>query len=228
MNRIVLAASLAGLAAGCVRHIHPYEPKQRDYQPSDYAPADAARTAGSLWSEGAAGLFEDARARRVGDIVTVAVDERSDATRDATTSTTRSSSRTLGVSSFLAAMGKLAASNPGLDPAALFDFASDASFEGGGQTSRRGEVTATLPVRIRKLLANGDFYVEGTKVLLINDEETFLYLSGVIRPIDIGPDNSVASSMMADVELELTGRGVISERQQPGWFDRVLDVIWPF
>ena len=65
-------------------------------------------------------------------------------------------------------------------------------------------------------------------MILINDEETFLYLSGVVRPMDITPDNSVASSKIADVELEYTGRGVISERQSPGWFSRALDHVWPF
>ncbi|MEO1170582.1 MAG: flagellar basal body L-ring protein FlgH [Myxococcota bacterium] len=224
--RLLLVAVV--FSAGCVRHIHPYEPKHREYTASRYASPDAARTAGSLWSEGSAGLFEDPRARRVGDIVTVKVDEQSDATRDASTTTSRSSSRSLGVTSFLGAMTKLAAANPEIDPASLFEFASEADFEGGGQTSRRGAVSATMPVRIQETLPNGDFFIEGSKVLLINDEETFLYLSGVVRPIDIGPDNAVMSSMLADVELELTGRGVISERQTPGFFDRFLDVVWPF
>ncbi|MEM6732428.1 MAG: flagellar basal body L-ring protein FlgH, partial [Myxococcota bacterium] len=127
--KVSLVVAVCFFCVGCVRHIHPYEPKQRDYQPMEYAAPTEGRTEGSLWSEGSDGLFEDARARRVGDIVTVAVDERSDATRDATTTTNRMSNTSLGVTSFLAAMQKLADSNPGLDPASLFAFASDASFE---------------------------------------------------------------------------------------------------
>ena len=77
-------------------------------------------------------------------------------------------------------------------------------------------------------MPNGDYYVEGRKVLLLNDEETHLYVSGVVRPVDISPDNSVASSYLADVELEYTGRGVLSEKQNVGWLSRALDYVWPF
>ena len=63
---------------------------------------------------------------------------------------------------------------------------------------------------------------------MINEEESILYLSGVIRPVDIQPDNSVSSLQVADVELEYTGRGVIADKQSPGWFTRVMDWVWPF
>lgn len=223
---LLLLASVAG--TGCVRHIYPYGPKVRTYTPPEYASADARRTAGSLWSESSPGLFEDARAQRVGDIVTVRIDERSDATRDASTHASRSSDTSLGVSAFFNAMQRLAARYPQISPAALVGASSDTQFDGEGSTSRSGRLAATLPVHVKRQLPNGDLFVEGTKMLLLNDEESQLYLSGVVRPIDIQPDNSVASSLLADVELEYTGRGVVSEQQGPGWLSRVLSYIWPF
>ena len=226
-GRIPCLLALAASAA-CVRHIYPYEPKVRDYQPATYADQDAHRTQGSLWSEGAHGLFEDARARRVGDILTVRIQERSDATRDASTKTSRSSSTSIGASALFGAMQTLVANNPDLDPEQLIAALSESEFEGEGATTRSGALTAILPVHIRAVLDNGDFYVEGHKVLLLNEEESHLYISGVVRPIDIQPDNSVASSVLADVEVEYTGRGVVTERQSPGWGSRLLDAIWPF
>lgn len=133
-----------------------------------------------------------------------------------------------GISSFLAAMGGLSKRFPGLDPAALIGAQTSSDFSGSGTTSRSGNFTATLPVHIIRQMSNGDLYVEGNKVVLLNDEESYLNLSGVVRPIDIQQDNSVTSSLLADVELEYTGRGVVSEPQSPGWLSRALSYIWPF
>ena len=223
---LALAASV--LPLGCVRHIYPVNEKIRVYEPEAYDEEAQRTLPGSLWRAGSPGLFTDARARRVGDILTVRVEEQSDASRGATTQTARESESSVGISAFLGAMQRLASQVPGLDPAALVSAASATSFKGGGRTSRSGSLRATLPVRIKKRLPNGDFFVEGRRALLLNDEETFLYLSGVVRPLDIAPDNSVSSSLLADVELEYTGRGVVSERQSPGWLARVLDYVWPF
>ncbi len=230
MNKLLpllLILSLAG-SFGCVRHVHPYSHKVRKYKADTYASPDAARTPGSLWSEGAHNLFEDAKARRIGDILTIDVREVADATRDATTTTQHDGNMQLGISSFYTAMAQLVAQNPGLDPSALIAAATRNDFQGGGNTKRSGALAAILPVRIKDALPNGDYYVEGHKVLLLNDEESFLYISGVVRPIDIAPDNSVASSQLADVELEYTGRGVLTEAEDVPWFQRVVNMVWPF
>lgn len=225
---LLVGGMLALFATACVRHIYPTEKKLRQYDPEAYAASEDQRAAGSLWSEASPGLFSDARARRVGDIITVRIEERSDANRDANTQTGRQQTTQLGVTSFLTAIQRLVRNNPNLDPAQLVAASSTSDFTGGGTTSRSGEITAVLPVRIKHQLPNGDFYIEGTKVMLLNDEETHLYLSGVVRQLDIEPDNTVGSSKLADVELEYTGRGVVSERQTPGWLSRALDYLWPF
>lgn len=227
MTRSTLALAVLVVAtSGCVRHIYPYNHKTRDFSQPAYAPQDAERTEGSLWSASAHGLFEDPRARRVGDIVTVRIDEKSVATRDASTQTARSNKIDAGVSAFMNAMGRLQAQ--GFNPEALIGAQTSKDFAGTGSTSRSGNFEASLPVHVAKQLPNGDLYVEGTKIILLNDEESYLYLSGVVRPIDIQQDNSISSSLLADVELEYTGRGVLSEPQSPGWFSRILDYVWPF
>ena len=212
----------------CVRHVFPYNHKVRTYEPETYAPPGAARSAGSLWSEGAHNLFEDSRARRVGDILTVRIDENATGARATDTQTARNSSVQIGLTSFWTQMAKLAAANPGLDPNALFAASAASNFAGSGAVSASGQLNAMVPVHIKESLPNGDFYVEGNKVLVLGDEESHLYISGVVRPIDIEPDNSVASYVLADVELEYTGRGVASEPANPGWLSRILSYISPW
>ncbi len=228
MIRGFLVLALAQLAGACVSHIKPYERKARLYEADDYATRESERNAGSLWNDRGVTLFEDHRAAGLGDIITVRIEEQSNATRDASTSTKRESESSFGVGAFFGTLAKVVAKNPTLKPEELFKSISAAEFGGAGSTKRSGKLVGTLPVRIKKVMPNGDFFAEGNKIILINDEETFLYLSGVVRPMDIQPDNSVSSSRLADVELEYTGRGVVSERQSPGWFSRVLDHVWPF
>ena len=215
-------------SSSCVRHVYPYKPKVREYQQDTYAAPEAGRTEGSLFGEASRGLFEDVRGHRIGDILTIRVDERSDATRDLSTKSSRKNEANLGVNAFFTAMTALQKKNPGLDPSALIAATSNTAFDGEGSTKRSGKLNATLPVRIKKTLPNGDFYVEGNKILLLNEEESHLYISGVVRPVDIAPDNSIPSFLLADVELEYTGRGVLSDRQSPGWLGRALDMMWPF
>ena len=227
MIRLLWVSALLLVSAQCVRHVYPYNHKIREYRPDAYAAPDAARTPGSLWSEGARNMFEDTRARRIGDILTVRVAERADATRDTGTAMQRESDAQYGVSSFWTAMGTLTKQFPGLDPNSLLAAANSSNFRGSGNTTRSGQVSAILPVRIKDAMPNGDFFVEGNKVLLLNDEESFLYISGVVRPLDIAPDNSVDSGSIADVEMEYTGRGVLSENENAPWLKRILNYLWP-
>ena len=94
-----------------------------------------------------------------------------------------------------------------------------------GRTER---LVATVPAVVKKVLPNGNLFIEGHRVVLVNSEEQHFYVSGVIRPIDIDGDNSVKSSLVADAEIEFTGRGVMTENQQKGWMQKYLGWIWPF
>ena len=82
-------------------------------------------------------------------------------------------------------------------------------------------------MRVRRVLPNGDLFIEGTKVLLINAEELHIYVSGVIRPQDIQADNSVPSSRIADAEIEFSGRGDLTQNQRPGWLQQLLGHVNP-
>jgi len=222
------AVWLITIGSACVRHIRPYTEKERDYEPDKYANEKAQPSLGSLYSEGTPGLFEDTRARRLGDIVTVLISESADASDEASTNASQKSSYAAGISSFFSAMARLQQANPNLDPEALVDALRESEFMGRGATTRKGKLRATLSARVKKVLPNGDLYIEGHKVVMINSEESHFYMSGVARPVDINTENAIVSSVLADVQLEYTGRGMISDKQEPGWFTRMLDWLWPF
>jgi len=214
--------------AACTPHIRPYKPKIRNYRPDRYAPSANQHPEGSLWNESSDTLFTHRRSSRVGDLITVVIQESANATRNAGTDVSRQSEQSFGVSAFFGAMKALQSAHPSIDPKALISALSKSDFKGQGQTNRSGKLTATLTARIKRVLPNGDYYVEGSKVVMINEEESHLYMSGVVRPSDLQADNSVFSGLIADAQLEYTGRGPVSDKQKPGWLSRLLDWIWPF
>ncbi len=219
------------VAVGCgPPHVKPFMPRSRVYAPGKYAVTqpDARPTSGSVYSEATPGLLQDTRAVRVGDVVVVRIDEQADAEGGANTTLSKSSSRDSGVEALLGLMPALKASHPDIDPTKLLALASQADFAGDGATSRKGKLNGSIAVRVREQLPNGDLFVEGTKVVMINHEEYHLYVSGVLRPVDVGPDNSVASSRLADAQVEFTGRGDVADTTDRGWLTKLIDAIDPF
>jgi len=228
---LAYALLLVVLASGCgPRHIEPFTPRQRVYKGGEYAQqsADARRLAGSLFSEAHGGYLEDTRAGRVGDLVVIRIDESANASGGATTNTKRESTGTTGFDAMLGLVPALKRAYPTMDTSKLVDFATKNGFTGEGDTARKGQLTGNLAVRIARSMPNGDLFLEGTKVVLINNEEYHLYVSGLVRPTDISPDNSVQSTRIADAQIEFTGRGDLADQQRKGWFARMFDTLNPF
>jgi flagellar L-ring protein precursor FlgH len=231
MNRLavlILIVAPALLELGCsASHIGAYKPKRREYSlDAQSAKEDDNRAEGSLWQPGrpASMLFTDARALRVNDLVVIKVEEVADAKRSANTDLTRESDSAAQISAFLGLLGKL--KSAGIDP--TLGGSSSGHFKGDGQSGRTEYLTATVPAMVRKVLPNGNLFVEGHRVVLVNAEEQHFYISGVVRPIDIDQENSVKSAMVADAEIEFVGNGVLTDNQHQGWFQRYFGWIWPF
>lgn len=175
---------------------------------------------GSLWVEGRSiGYFADIKARRVGDIVTIRIVENARAKKSANTK--------LGRESEIA--GKFA----GHDFTSLLkeskvgiDFSK--GFEGGGQTSRSGNLEATITAFVTEVLPNGNMRIEGHKEVKVNNENQYMSVKGIVRPEDISTNNQVLSTSIADAKIEYSGKGLLSEKQWNGWISRMLDYIWPF
>lgn len=221
------AAALAATACG-PRHIGPYTPRTRDFEPADYASDDAAPAPGSLWSGASPSLFEDMRARRVGDVVVITIDEQTSARGDSRTSLGRESEMSMQIDGLFGLVAAVRRAYPDLDPSTLLGLMSESEFTGTGRTERSGRMSGTIAVHVRRVMPNGDLYVEGHKVVLLNNEELHLYVSGVLRQEDVRQDNTVSSSRIADAQVEFTGRGDLTDQQRPGWLQRALNAYTPF
>jgi flagellar L-ring protein precursor FlgH len=172
--------------------------------------------AGSL-----ADLSMDFRATRVGDVVTILVSEQASANAQGTTTTKRTSGAQASVGSFLGPRTG-ALSN-------LMNTSSQQQLQGTGQTSRQATVSTTLSARVIKVLPNGNLIVEGAKAVAINSESQTVSLRGIVRPIDIGPDNSIASNRVADLEVRINGKGVVNDAiHRPNMLYRILLGLLPF
>ncbi len=220
-------AVIAVLLIGCTSHIAPYKPKHRRLDPGEFGQRSQP-TGGSLYAEGTAGYFEDAVAGRVGDILVIRIDERDLASHKADTSLDKSDDTSYGVPAAPGFLSAFKAKYPDADPAKIFATTTSQKFSGNGSVARQGQMQATLPVRVRQILPSGDLFVEGTKVVMVGAEEKHIYMSGIVRRIDIAEDNTVPSSRIADAEIEYTGRGDVSDTQRRGWFSRALSKVWPF
>ena len=226
VQSLVLVLAVAGCSTG-PRHIARYTPKQRQYDPGPYQEVADPNDA-SLYDQGQVGWFEDDRAGRVGDTLVIRIDERETAVRSASTKLGKKGDKSFGVPAAFGLMAALKKKFPDLDPNQLFATTMASNFDGDGEVQRQGRLSATLPVRVRRVLPNGDLYVEGTSVVMVSSEEHHLYVSGIVRRVDIDATNTVSSSRIADAEIEYVGRGDVTDQQRPGWGNRGIGRSWPF
>lgn len=227
---IALVSVLALFATGCVSHIKPYKPKRRTYELPVAQPPAQAQSSGSIFNSGsiASRLMTDPRAQQINDLVIIKIDERASAQRDTSTEIDREDSYNSQITSFLGLLKDLEKANPNFDGSAAINFLHQNSFKGEGTTTRNDRFEATVPAMVRKVLPNGSMFVEGHRVVLVNNEEHHFYISGVIRPEDIDGSGAVSSSKMADAQIEFVGRGDLTTGTAKGWFSRAIDAIWPF
>ncbi|PKN65459.1 MAG: flagellar biosynthesis protein FlgH [Deltaproteobacteria bacterium HGW-Deltaproteobacteria-15] len=192
---------------------------------------------GSLWrGNGQKSLFRDLRAREVGDLVTVNIAESSKASKKANTKTSRESSIEAGINNVLGWEGKIKeiASlgnknvRAAVDANNLFKASLENEHEGKGETNRDESMTASITARVTSVTPDGNLYITGTREVRVNNETQYITLTGLIRPEDISPDNTVLSSYIADAKIAYSGSGPVSDKQRPGWLTRLVDFAWPF
>ena len=176
-------------------------------------------------------LFEDTKARQIGDLVTVVLNEISASTQTATTDTSNSGSLGLSTSGVLGLPSDMGIKNflgmgTPFNPAA--SATNERSKQGAGTTTRSGTLTGTLSATIIAINASGNFHIEGKRSVTINNEEQLMVLTGIIRPSDVNYNNTINSSLIADASITYSGEGVIADEQRSGWMMRILSVVWPF
>ena len=222
---------LACFLAGCVTHTPIESPLPK--QVERLYPDMGSSADGSVWTGDSNRnmLFSDAKAKNIGDIVTIIVEENTSSTQSATTETSRQSDlnmqtgRLLGLPSNLGLQNFLGLGN-GLNP--NIDADTSKSFDGSGTTTRNGSLTSTITAVITKVLPNETFNIEGRRSVTVNNEEQIMILTGVVRYQDIGFQNTISSTLIADAAITYSGEGVVADEQMVGWGSRLISWIWPF
>lgn len=177
---------------------------------------------GSIFSGGSGLLFSDQRAKRIGDTIIVDIVENTSSKMDANTDLTRESTMEVKVPYSSKMMDFLP------DPANALIAESKNDFKGKGSSDRKGQISASIGASVVNVLPNGNVVIEGKREMTVNNETQYITVSGVVRPEDIGSDNHVKSTYLADARIVYSGTGVIADKQRPGWFARIFDKIWPF
>lgn len=215
MKCLVLCTCLAALVSltGCQRFSTKATSEDTDdYQPPvlDYSQPPATR--GGLFRAGYASgsLLQDKRALRVGDILTIVLDESTQSSKSAGTSYGKSSDVGIGVPRVL---GKNY-------PDAETSISSARDFSGSAESSQQNALRGAIAVTVHQVLPNGTLLVKGEKSLRLNQGDEYIRLSGLVRVDDINNNNQISSRNVANARISYAGRGALSESNQAGWLTR--------
>ena len=193
------------------------------------APNLEAQAPNALWRAGARSFFDDQRASKIGDILTVNISIQDSAQVNNSTARSRTSSTEDGISALLGLENTIQRALPGspsLNPAVGFD--SSSSSNGQGSVNRQESVNLTIAAVITDRLPNGNLVIGGSQEVKINNELRELLISGVIRPEDVAADNTIAHTKIAEARISYGGRGDISNVQRDRYGKLIYDQIAPF
>jgi len=222
----VLAFLFACQLAGCASILNP--PPNRDPAYSPARPEDMIspqqNLGGIYQSNNDLRLFEDVKARRVGDILTVRLVEKTDAQKDANTRADRTAVTKVKAPML---MGQEGAEILGYDVASSLEATN--KFEGDGESNQSNALKGSIPVSVVEVLPNGYLRVQGEKRVGLNQGNEYIKLSGIVRPVDIDTNNAVESTKVADATMIYNGEGVIADANRMGWLQRLFtSVLFPF
>ncbi len=188
-----------------------------------------SRGANALWQADARNFFNDQRARRVGDILTVRIDISDRANVSNQSDRRRQSNTTVGVPNLLG-LERTAqrAAGGAFDPATLIEAEGTSRSQGQGSIAREDRVTLTVAAVVSDILPNGNFVISGRQEVMVNAELRELTVAGVIRPEDVAADNTIRHAQIAEARIHYGGRGQITAVQRPGWGQRVVDAVSPW
>ena len=213
---------------GCSQH--PMDPKI-DLTPPKYVEQmpskeiEESHNTGSLFNNGN-NLFSDKKAMQVNDVVTVVITEEVKASSSGKAQTSESVSSSMGLIDMgIGAINHIAdiKANPLSSP-----LSATRSFQGQGSNTREEKFTATITARIIKILENGNYFIAGSREVLINGEKQIIRVAGVVRPSDIDSTNTIDSKYISDAKIEYKTEGEISRSSDKNWFAKFLDAISPF
>jgi flagellar L-ring protein precursor FlgH len=192
-------------------------------------PLPQPASANSLWRTGARAFFNDQRAGRVGDILTVQIDIDDSAKTTNQTSSSRTAGVTSGVPHFFGLESTLGKILPGAyDPANMIQTNSQSSNAGAGAVNRAEKITLTIAAVVTAVLPNGNLVIQGTQEVRTNTDVRQLTVAGIVRPEDISSTNTIKHTQIAEARISYGGRGDISRVQKTPAGQSLVEKYSPF
>ncbi|MBG7130061.1 flagellar basal body L-ring protein FlgH [Pseudomonas aeruginosa] len=231
MNRLMIV-SLLGIATalgGCVNP--PPKPNDPYYAPVlPRTPLPAAQNNGAIYQAGfEQNLYDDRKAFRVGDIITITLNEKTQASKKANSDIQKDSKTKMGLTSLFGS--GMTTNNPigGGDLSLSAEYGGSRDAKGDSQAGQSNSLTGSITVTVAEVLPNGILSVRGEKWMTLNTGNELVRIAGLVRADDIATDNTVSSTRVADARITYSGTGAFADASQPGWLDRFfLSPVWPF
>ncbi|MBH9412912.1 flagellar basal body L-ring protein FlgH [Pseudomonas aeruginosa] len=230
MNRLMIV-SLLGIATalgGCVNP--PPKPNDPYYAPVlPRTPLPAAQNNGAIYQAGfEQNLYDDRKAFRVGDIITITLNEKTQASKKANSDIQKDSKTKMGLTSLFGS--GMTTNNPigGGDLSLSAEYGGSRDAKGDSQAGQSNSLTGSITVTVAEVLPNGILSVRGEKWMTLNTGNELVRIAGLVRADDIATDNTVSSTRVADARITYSGTGAFADASQPGWLDRFfLSPLWP-
>jgi len=232
ISRVVLLCVSVLSLAGC-QSLPERDPAYAAVRPVALPPVQANN--GSIYQAGYdVRLFEDSRARRVGDLLTISLTEATNASKDSATELNKSNITNVTNPTILGSTPQF--NTPGIVPLASnqnnnlgFGLSSNNAFSGDSASTQSNSLTGSITVTVAEVLPNGYLVVRGEKVTSLNQGHEYVRLSGIVRPVDIRPDNTIMSTQVADAQITYTGSGATADTSKIGWLARFfISSLFPF
>lgn len=222
LHKSVLLVLAIAVLAGC----SVMQPTDESYAPPiPQQPVYEPPTSGSIYRSGTdVRLFEDLKANRVGDILTVRLVEATNASKNSATSTSKTTEAALQNPTILG----IPVTRDGTN---LFEgsLSGEQTFDGSGASSQSNSLSGDITVTVVERYPNGNLRIRGEKWVTLNQGQEFIRLSGIVRPTDIEPDNSLASTRIADAQITYSSKGVMAAANKMGWVSRFFhSVLHPY
>ena len=185
----------------------------------------ASGNAESLYDPKGVNIITDLKARAIGDIVFIVVEERTTTTSEANTG----GSKQVDIKGGLQVKGffeDLLGFPNVIEPLESMKINPNEAFKSSGQTSNKGTFTTRIAATVIDVLPNGNFVIEGKRAITINADTETMKIVGTVRPTDIAPDNTIKSQLIADTEMSYTGRGQLAQRQKSGLFTKLFNFLF--
>lgn len=231
MKSVTLCVASCVVLAGCSSLNNP-KPGDPRYAPvAPVVQPSTSSSAGSIYASGTGvSLWEDKRARRIGDIITVFLDEKTISSKKNKTEIDKEDKLNMGVTDVLGHQPSFHLPGISDKPYSLSASASNSrEFAGDAGSDQSNRLVGQISVTVADVLSNGVLVVRGEKWMTFSQGDEFIRIEGMLRPSDIAPDNTVVSSRLADARLTYSATGALADAQEQGWMSRVLSSPWwPF